>query len=123
MTGFLPHPPLPSGPDQTKPSSTTVCKHSVPSNMPCKPAVLLDYSSGFILWTCLMYLELGDPDVTCLPSHLTAVGTRRTLWFLWLERSLWELKAMAPALRTNPSYHFSLPGVTMLSATSAVLVC
>lgn len=100
MTGFLLHPPLPSGPDQTEPSSTTVCKHSASSNVPWKSAILLDCSSGFILWTCLMYLELEGPDATCLPPHLTTVGTRRSLWLLWLERSLWELKAMPPAPRS-----------------------
>lgn len=111
-TSFLLHPPLSSGPDQTEPSFTTVCKHSASSNMPWKPAVSLDFSSGFILGTCLMYLELEGPDLTCMPPHLSAMGTRRSRWLLGLERSLWEFKAVL-LIPQNPhvfSHHFRLSG-------------
>lgn len=76
MTGFLLHPPLLSGPDQTEPLPTTVGQHSASSNVlrALKASCLVVFSSCFILWTYLMYLQLEDLDITCMSHHLTIGG-------------------------------------------------
>lgn len=111
MAGILPLPP-PLILTEQCPCPSTICTWPPQIySVLCKPNILFSFSPSFILWTCLMYLELRVPYVIWIILCLLTVGIMRSQGTNCVLRSLdWRGQAgllrvsSAPQLRHNSSH-------------------